>query len=58
MGSHYRAYIAEDFIEAENIRCMNWLLRSPDYNPIESIWNGLGRIILQCNNPLPEPTRS
>lgn len=30
---------------------MNWPLRSPDLNPIQHVWDGLGRTIAQHNPP-------
>ncbi|GFU37284.1 transposable element Tc3 transposase [Trichonephila clavipes] len=34
---------AEQLLESEDIERMDWLARSPDINPIEHVWDFLGR---------------
>lgn len=45
----HRAHIVDDFLEEEDIRRMNWPAKSPDLNPIEHVWDGLGRAIARRN---------
>ncbi|GFU22257.1 transposable element Tcb2 transposase [Trichonephila clavipes] len=39
----YRANLVEDFLFEEGIVQMEWPACSPDMNPIEYIWDALGR---------------
>ncbi|GFS84754.1 transposable element Tc1 transposase [Trichonephila clavipes] len=39
----YRTVAAEQLLESEDIERMNWSARSPDLNPIEHVWDFLGR---------------
>ena len=48
----HRAQIVDDFLEERDIRRLDWPSRSPDFNPIEHVWDGLGRAIAQHNPPL------
>ncbi|GFV72575.1 hypothetical protein TNCV_4084751 [Trichonephila clavipes] len=34
---------AEQLLESEDIERMDWPARSPDFNPIEHVWDFLGR---------------
>ncbi|GFU10306.1 transposable element Tcb2 transposase [Trichonephila clavipes] len=34
---------AEQLLESEDIECMDWPARSPDLNPIDHVWDFLGR---------------
>ncbi|GFW41094.1 transposable element Tcb2 transposase [Trichonephila clavipes] len=39
----HRTVAAEQLLESEDIEHMDWLARSPDLNPIEHVWDFLGR---------------
>ncbi|GFY04412.1 transposable element Tcb2 transposase [Trichonephila clavipes] len=39
----HRANLVEDFLSEEGIVRMEWLGCSPDMNPIEHVWDALGR---------------
>ena len=39
----HRAQIVEDFKRDHGIRCLPWPDHSPDLNPIEHVWDYLGR---------------
>ncbi|GBM97616.1 hypothetical protein AVEN_165874-1 [Araneus ventricosus] len=45
------ALLVDEFLESEDIRRMDWPARSPDLNPIQHIWNALGRAITTRNPP-------
>ncbi|GFV01686.1 transposable element Tcb2 transposase [Trichonephila clavipes] len=40
---YYRTVAAEQLLESEDIERMDWPARSPDLNPIEYVWDFLGR---------------
>ncbi|GFY35584.1 transposable element Tcb2 transposase [Trichonephila clavipes] len=39
----HRTVASEQLLESEDIERMDWLARSPDLNPIEHVWDFLGR---------------
>ncbi|UYV66921.1 Transposase [Cordylochernes scorpioides] len=41
----HRARLVNEYLQSENIRRMDWPARSPDLNPIERVWDALGRRI-------------
>ncbi|GBL74382.1 hypothetical protein AVEN_235350-1 [Araneus ventricosus] len=49
----YRALLVDEFLESEDICRMDWPARSPHLNPIEHVWDALGRAIATRNPPTP-----
>ncbi|GFT91396.1 transposable element Tcb2 transposase [Trichonephila clavipes] len=47
----YRAVLIDDFLETENIQRMSCPANSPDLNPIENVWDMLGRQIAALLTP-------
>ncbi|GFS69905.1 transposable element Tcb2 transposase [Trichonephila clavipes] len=47
----HRAVLIDDFLETENIQRMSWPANSPDLNPIEDVWDMLGRQIAALSYP-------
>ncbi|GBN20743.1 Transposable element Tcb2 transposase [Araneus ventricosus] len=47
----HRALLVDEFLESEDIRKMDWPARSPHRNPIEHVWDALGRAIATRNPP-------
>lgn len=47
----HRALLVDEFLESEDIRRIDWPARSPDLNPIEHVWDALGRAIATRNPP-------
>ncbi|GFU34690.1 transposable element Tcb2 transposase [Trichonephila clavipes] len=47
----HQAVLIDDFLEMENIQRMSWLANSPDLNPIEHVWNMIGRQIAALSHP-------
>ena len=43
--------IVNDYLQQEIIMCMEWPARSPDLNPIEYVWDDLGRHLAAVNPP-------
>ncbi|GFX72678.1 transposable element Tcb2 transposase [Trichonephila clavipes] len=48
----HRANLVEDFLFEEGIVRMEWPACSPDMNPIEHVWNALGRRVAGRQPPL------
>ncbi|GFU39364.1 DDE_3 domain-containing protein [Trichonephila clavipes] len=42
---------AASLLESEDIERMDWTARSPDLNPIEHVWDFLGRRLAACTLP-------
>lgn len=47
----HTARVTEDFLRRENIETMNWAANSPDLNPIEHVWDMIGRRFRALPNP-------
>ncbi|GFU78065.1 transposable element Tcb2 transposase [Trichonephila clavipes] len=47
----HRARLVENMLEAERIQLMEWPACSPDLNPIEYVWDMLGRRIAARPRP-------
>ncbi|GFW45193.1 transposable element Tcb2 transposase [Trichonephila clavipes] len=47
----HRARLVESMLEAETIQRMEWPAYSPDLNPIEHVWDRLGRRIAARPRP-------
>ncbi|GFW00356.1 transposable element Tcb2 transposase [Trichonephila clavipes] len=47
----HRVVLIDDFLETENIHRMSGPANSPDLNPIEHVWDMLGRQIAALSHP-------
>ena len=47
----HRAAVVEEFLQTEDIARMDWPARSPDLNPIEHVWDMLGRRVASRQHP-------
>ncbi|GFV06165.1 transposable element Tcb2 transposase [Trichonephila clavipes] len=47
------ADIVDVYLEREGIVCMAWSAYSPDFNPIENLWDALGRAVSSRFPPPP-----
>jgi hypothetical protein len=46
----HRARVVNDFLQQQQVAGIDWPARSPDLNPIEHLWDALGRLI-RGNHP-------
>ncbi|GFV09953.1 transposable element Tcb2 transposase [Trichonephila clavipes] len=47
----HRTLAVQDCLDSEGIRRLIWPARSPDLNPIENVWDALGRQVAGRNYP-------
>ncbi|KFM60109.1 Transposable element Tc1 transposase, partial [Stegodyphus mimosarum] len=47
----HRANLVDEFLESEDIKRIPWPPNSPDLNPIENLWDCLGRAIARIHPP-------
>ncbi|GFT96012.1 hypothetical protein TNCV_313061 [Trichonephila clavipes] len=47
----HRTLAAQDCLDSEGIQRLVWPARSPDLNPIENVWDALGRQVAGRNYP-------
>ncbi|GFU61908.1 transposable element Tcb2 transposase [Trichonephila clavipes] len=47
----HQTLAVQDCLDSEGIQCLVWPARSPDLNPIENVWDALGRQVAGRNYP-------
>ncbi|GFV36285.1 transposable element Tcb2 transposase [Trichonephila clavipes] len=47
----HRANLVDEFLESEDIKRIPWPANSPDLNPIDNLWDYLGRAIARIHPP-------
>ncbi|GFW08833.1 transposable element Tc3 transposase [Trichonephila clavipes] len=47
----HRTLAVQDYLDSEGIQRLVWPARSPDLNPIENVWDALGRQVAGRNYP-------
>ncbi|GFS80317.1 transposable element Tcb2 transposase [Trichonephila clavipes] len=47
----HRANLVDEFLESEDIKRIPWPANPPDLNPIENLWDYLGRAIARRHPP-------
>ncbi|GFU83546.1 DDE_3 domain-containing protein [Trichonephila clavipes] len=47
----HRTLAVQDCLDSEGIQRLVWSARSPDLNPIENVWDALGRQVAGRNYP-------
>ncbi|GFU41134.1 transposable element Tcb2 transposase [Trichonephila clavipes] len=48
---HIEQNLVDEFLESEDIKRIPWPANSPDLNPIENLWDYLGRAIARRHPP-------